>query len=286
MLDRADRARLLDHIGLDAVPARDLDGLRAVHRAYVSRVPFENIAVQLGESRPIDPRSLVERIVTGHRGGYCFETNTVLFELLESLGFEVERREAIVGPRDRFARGEPTNHLALVVRTRDGEELIAEAGLGEGPVEPLFLREGAQRSGAFEVGFERNGDGWWFRQHEYGSTPGLRLGDSGVDLAAFAPHHERISTSPDSGFVRTLVVQQPHDDRIVTLRGRTLSERGPAVSAQELVLGDRDELAAALSQRFGIDPDALGRERLDRLWALAAAQHEARPAAAGTASDR
>ena len=104
MLDSADRDRLLNHIGLDAAPAADLDGLRKVHRAYVAHVPFENLAVQLGESRPIDPAALVERIVSGGRGGYCFEANTVLLELLESLGFEVERREAIVGPREAFAR--------------------------------------------------------------------------------------------------------------------------------------------------------------------------------------
>jgi N-hydroxyarylamine O-acetyltransferase len=135
MLDSADRDRLLSHIGLDALPTPDVDGLRTVHRAYVSHVPFENIAVQLGESAPIDPPALVERIVAGGRGGYCFEANTVLFELLESLGFEVERREAVVGPRFLHERGEPADHLALVVRTPDGVELIAEGGFGEGPVE-------------------------------------------------------------------------------------------------------------------------------------------------------
>jgi N-hydroxyarylamine O-acetyltransferase len=273
MLDRADRDRLLDHIGVDATPAADLDGLRTVHRAYVSRVPFENLAVQLGESRPIDPPALVERIVAGGRGGYCFEANTVLLELLEALGFSVERREAVVGPRDAYERGEATNHLALVVRMPEGDDLIAEGGFGAGPVEPLLLREGRQKSGAFEVGFERVEGGWWFATHDYSGAPGYRFGDEAVTLDIFAPEHLRLATSPESGFVRTLTVQQPHDDHIVTLRARTLREEGPGASDDEIVLDDADSFASALQERFGIDPDVLGSERLTRLWEKADAQH-------------
>lgn len=273
MLEPADRDRLLDHIGLDAPPAADLGGLRTVHRAFVSSVPFENIAVQLGESAPIDPPALVERIVGGGRGGYCFEANTILFELLSSLGFEVERREAVVGPRHLHERGALTDHLALVVRTADGEQMIAEGGFGEGPVEPLFLREGPQASGAFEIALERDGDGWWFEQHEFSTTPGFRFGDQAVGLDAFAPHHVRMSTSPESGFVRTFTVQQPYDDRIVSLRARTLREQGPGADDDVEILADADALGDALRARFGIDPDALGPERLDRLWARAEVQH-------------
>lgn len=273
MLEPADRDRLLDHIGLDAPPAADLEGLRTVHRAFVSSVPFENIAVQLGESAPIDPPALVERIVGGGRGGYCFEANTILFELLSSLGFEVERREAVVGPRHLHERGALTDHLAMVVRTADGEEMIAEGGFGEGPVEPLFLREGPQASGAFEIALERDGDGWWFEQHEFSTTPGFRFGDQAVGLDAFAPHHVRMSTSPESGFVRTFTVQQPYDDRIVSLRARTLREQGPGADDDVEILADADALGDALRARFGIDPDALGPARLDRLWARAEVQH-------------
>lgn len=275
MLDAADRDRLLAHIGLDATPAPDLDGLRTVHRAYVSHVPFENIAVQLGESAPIDPRALVQRIVGGSRGGYCFEANTVLLELLESLGLEVQRREAIVGPRFLHSRGEPADHLALVVRTADGEELIAEGGFGEGPVEPLFLREGPQAAGAFEISLERDGDGWWFDQHDFSATPGFRFGDEAVDLETFAPHHVRMSTSPESGFVRTLTVQQPSDDRIASLRARTFREQGPGASGEREILDDADAFADVLHDRFAINLDVLGPGRLARLWEKAKAQHEA-----------
>src|SRR5688572_12849202 len=50
---------LLQRIGLtptDVSP--DLDGLFLVHRAYLAAIPYEDLAVQLGETGPLDPASL------------------------------------------------------------------------------------------------------------------------------------------------------------------------------------------------------------------------------------
>jgi hypothetical protein len=74
--------------------------------------------------------------------------------------------------------------------------------------------------------------------------------------------------------VQTLVVQRPYDDRIVTLRARTLSVDGPGRRERE-VLPDADAFAAALRDPMGIDPATLGPERVARLWELACAQHKA-----------
>lgn len=273
-LDVPTRDRLLRRIGLTAAPAADAGGLRTLQRAYVSHVPFEDLAVQLGESRPLDPDALVERVLQGGRGGYCFEVNTVLQLLLEALGFGVERRQAIVGPRDAHAGGEPTNHLALVVQTPDGEAFVVEGGWGEGPLEPLPLAAGSATDGAFGLHVERDGDGWWVAQHEYGSSPGFRFGDAAATLADFAPHHERLSMTGDSPFKQTLLVQQPYDDKIVTLRARTLSVDGPG-RRERTILADEAAFAAALRDRFGIDPAVLGPERMSRLWARAQEQHAA-----------
>jgi N-hydroxyarylamine O-acetyltransferase len=272
MLDATTRDRLLRRIGLSSVPVADASGLRVVHRAYVSHVPFESLSVQLGESRPLDPDALVERVLNDGRGGYCFEVNTVLLELLTTLGFGVERREAIVGEREAFARGDVTNHMALVVTVPgSGERFIAEGGWGEGPLDPLPLVEGALPSG---MTIERDGDGWWVGQHSWGTTPGYRFGDAAVELDAFEEHHRRLSTSPESGFVRNLLVQQPADDQIVTLRSRTMFLDGPAVRERS-VLESEAELGAVLQSRFGITVTG---ERLARLWANAVAQHEERQA--------
>ena len=130
---------LMQRIGLAGREiAPDLDGLFTVHRAYLGAIPYEDLAVQLGETGPLDPAALVPRLVRDGRGGYCFELNTVLGWLLQELGFSLTHHQAVVGGVG------PTNHMVLVVDL-GGEPWIADAGLGEGFLDPLPLRPGTAR---------------------------------------------------------------------------------------------------------------------------------------------
>ena len=266
---------LLCHIGLDGRPSPDGDGLRAVHRAFLTHVAYDGLTAQLGEHAPLDPGALIARTLATGRGGYCFEINTILLTLLEALGFAMERRQGIVGSRDAFADGQPTNHLALVATTAEGDMYVCDAGWGEGPLDPVPLAPGTVAGGPFTWTVEpEDGGAWWVGQHAWGSTPGFRFAATPSPLTAFAPHHQRLAATPDSSFVATLVVQQPADDHIVTLRARTLSRKGPQRDERD-VLADRAAFASALRDVFAIDPDALGADRVARLWTQACAQHEA-----------
>lgn len=254
---------LLERIGVargDVAP--DLDGLFRVHRAYLTAIPYENLAVQLGETGPLDPVALAERLLQDGRGGYCFELNTVLGWLLEQLGFALTHHQAVVGGEG------PTNHMALVVDV-DGAPWLADAGLGEGFVDPIPLQPGSVTVGPFEWTVELETCGtWWIGAHEWTTFPGFRMDEDPSPVAAFEPYHRRLATDPESPFVRTLVVQKPGVDRITTLRARTLSVVGPGVS-EKRVVADEAEFWDALASSFGIT------RRDPRLWALAVAQHEA-----------
>lgn len=271
--------RLLTRIGLDAPPAADLAGLRAVHRAYLTAMPYDTLAIHLGEYAPLDLDALLARATDGGRGGYCFELNGLLGWLLEALGFGVSRREACVGAR---GSDDPTNHLALVVEVPGVEgRWLADAGLGEGWLEPLALVPGTQ-AGPGRLGWtlERGAADWWITHHPWGSFPGFTMRDPTVGLDAFAEHHERLSTHPDSSFMRALVVQAVDDHAITTLRARTLTRRGPDADERR-VIADAGDFAATLRRAFGIDPTALGEERLARLWSAADGQHAAWEKSAG-----
>jgi hypothetical protein len=74
--------------------------------------------------------------------------------------------------------------------------------------------------------------------------------------------------------VQTLVVQRPFDDRIVTLRARTLFVDGPG-RHERSVIPDRPDFERALRDQFGIKSGDLGEERAGRLWANATGQHRA-----------
>lgn len=263
---------LLNRIGLDGAPAADLDGLQAIHRAYVSAVPYEDLAVQLRAYRPLDVDELADRILTGGRGGYCFELNTVLAWILEAVGFDVRRHEGVVGVRAALDPPAPVNHLALSVHLDNGVWL-ADAGLGEGQIDATPLVPGTY-GGPLAMGVECEPSGGWFLvHHAWGSVEGVRIAAPVVGLDAFQPHHRRLATDPESRFVNTLVVQRPYRDRIETLRSRTHTVQGPGIE-QRRIIEDPDDLAETLAARFGIAPDALGPAAIAQLWDRAAEQHE------------
>jgi len=65
-------AAYLERIGY-AGPARpDLATLRAVHRAHLQAIPYENLDVQLGRPVSIDPAAAYDKIVRRRRGGWCY----------------------------------------------------------------------------------------------------------------------------------------------------------------------------------------------------------------------
>src|SRR3954447_24557334 len=194
MLGPADRDRLLAHLGVVAPAAPDLAGLTMLQRAWLERIPFEALAAQLGEYAPLATDRLLDRFIAGRRGGYCFEVNGVFALLLESLGYAVERREAVVGPPGAH-RTDPPNHLALVVATPDGP-FIAEVGFGDGPLEPLPLAAGLTTFPHETFAVAREGGGWWGGRGPPPAAIGYRFADRTVGIDAFAPHHERMATSP------------------------------------------------------------------------------------------
>jgi arylamine N-acetyltransferase len=49
-------------------------------------VPFENLDIHLGQPISLEPSDLFQKVVSGERGGYCFELNGLLVLVLEDVG--------------------------------------------------------------------------------------------------------------------------------------------------------------------------------------------------------
>jgi N-hydroxyarylamine O-acetyltransferase len=262
---------LLHRIGLPQLPPPTRDGLQTIHRAYVTAIPYDDLTVQLEEFAPLDVETITKRLLNGGRGGYCFELNTVLAFLLEQAGFTVTRHQGVVGQRELKDPPSPTNHLALVVDLPEGRYL-ADAGLGEGQLDAIPLRPGRYGTPRW-LAIDEEPTGWWLTQNPWGSFVGVRIAAAPATLDDFQTPHRNLSTDPESTFVQTLAIQRPYRDRVETLRSRTLTVRGPDVDTSR-TLADAADFTQTLDERFGIDPDALGPERIARLWARAEAQHD------------
>ena len=274
------RSAYLKRLGLDAEPP-SADALFRIHRAHVGRVPYETTWLHMGEQWSVDPALSAERVAFGGRGGYCFHLNGSLAQLLLMLGYDVTHHiGGVHGPEP--SADDLTNHLVLTVGglpTTDNPsgEWYVDAGLGDALLDPLPLVAGTYRQGTmtFELESTPGGIGDWHFIHDpMGSFRGMNFRSAPTTIDAFAERNRRLSTSPDSGFVKTVSVQRRLPDGARILRALTFTTRdlnGGSTS----VITDRDEWFDLLADEFLLplgDVDAGAR---DRLWASACAAHAA-----------
>ena len=275
----ADLDGYLARLGLARPPRPDAAWLAAACRAHMQRVPYENLEIQLGRATGVDPAESIARIVRG-RGGYCFHLNGAFGTLLAGLGYRVTRH-----PGQVFAPGaEPAdatleiNHQVLVVDC-DGVRWFVDCGLGSAPYEPVALADGEPAvavQGPFAYRLEpwtQRPGGWRFvHDPKAASFATMRFAPEPVDAAAFAEAHRHLSTSPDSGFVRSAVAGRLVAAGIEVLRGRVYSRIG-ADGGERRVIETRAEWYGLLADVFGLSlPDVDEADRA-RLWARVSAEH-------------
>lgn len=274
---RTDIEGYLARLGVARPAHPSLEALFALHRAHAERVAYEALEIQLGRATSVDPDESIARIARG-RGGYCFHLNGAFGTVLGHLGYQVTRHLGEV--RHVAQPPEPgelaVNHQALVVAC-EGERWLVDVGLGDGLHEPMRLAEGDCRQGPFTYRLEpwsaRPG-GWVFHHDPKASVPAMVFMPEPVPWSAFAPAHERLSTSPDSPFLRVCVIQRRPADAALTLRG-LVYRRVDGGRGETRVLETPREWFACVAEEFGMpltDVDGAARERL---WARLEAGHAA-----------
>lgn len=275
----------LARLGLAPEPP-SVDALHRLHRAHVERVPYETVWIHAGDRRSIDPQESMREIARG-RGGYCFQLNGALAELLVALGYTVTRHVGGVHGPDGASHEEMGNHLVLLVHDLPTDDhptgcWYVDVGLGDTLHDPMPLRPHATRQGPFDLTLEATpgGVGDWHLVHDpAGGFAGMAWRDTTVPIDAFAARHLQLSTSPDSGFVRTLTVQRRDAAGADVLRGLVLRRIGAPEGGEPTTLSSSRELTDALGDVFGLDLSGLDARRLDALWRRVHAAHLAWEAA-------
>ncbi|MDQ0961834.1 N-hydroxyarylamine O-acetyltransferase [Streptomyces sp. B4I13] len=258
----------LHRLGLEPpLPPPTVATLRELHLRHLRAVPFENLSVHRGEEIVLEERRLVEKVVQARRGGFCYELNGAFGALLTALGFEVTLLAArVYGEEGRL--GIPYDHLALLVRTADDGQWLADVGFGAHSHHPL-------RWGQDD---EQTDPGGTFRIVEAGPDPAgagagaggaMRARDMDVvrdgarvyrlevrprvlgDFAAGAWWH---STSPESHFTRSLICSRlTEEGGRITLSGRRFKTTSADGTSAEHELEADDEVLGVYRERFGIE---------------------------------
>jgi len=131
----------LARVGMTDAPPPTRQGLDRLLSKHRQNIAFENLDIMLGRGIRIDSDSAFGKLVTRRRGGYCFEQNRLLADMMALMGFE---------PRPLLARvrlGPPDivplrSHVTLLVML-DGAVWIADGGFGGSDVPVLPLADGA-----------------------------------------------------------------------------------------------------------------------------------------------
>jgi len=249
----------LDRIGYQGSLIPSAEILRALHRAHMYTVPFENLDIGLGRKIVCDEERFLHKIVNQKRGGFCYELNGAFAVLLRALGFQVTLLSARV-PRDDGSGGPEFDHLTLRVDLE--APWLADVGFGDSFVEPLRLEPSIEqkqfgrvyRLSSVEGGFrlesqidnEKTGrekaESEWKEEYLFKLKP--------RQLVEFAPMCRYHQTSPDSPFTRKRVCSRATPDGRITLSNGKLIETRTGVR-EERALED-EEWRASLRDLFGV----------------------------------
>lgn len=246
-----------ERIGYTGPRAPTLEVLKAIHRLHPRAIPFENLNPLTRRAVKLDLESVERKLVDDRRGGYCFEQNALLANVLIELGFQVT---PLIG-RVLWGREPdavpPRTHMVLRIDV-DNEAWIADVGFGSVTLtSPVRLTPGlAQRTdlGIFRLADASHDalylevqarDQTWSRVYRFDLHP--------VEWIDYETSNWYTSTSPEAIFANNLIVCRVLDDTRLALLNDQLNERAADGSiVREQRLASADELAACLHDRFGL----------------------------------
>ena len=127
--DASDLEAYFRRIGYAGPRTATFDTLAALHRLHPQAIPFENLDPLLRRPIVLSAAAFGRKMLTGGRGGWCYEHNLLFASVLEALGFRVTGYAARVlwGAPEGVVR--PRTHMLLGVECPDG---AARAGPGVG----------------------------------------------------------------------------------------------------------------------------------------------------------
>ena len=260
-----------ERIGFDGSPRVDEATLVALHEAHLAHIPYENIDIQLDQKKRLDEDRFETRLVGQRRGGWCYEMNGLFSAALRQIGFRVDRVGGAV-VRDVIGDAAIGNHMVLLVDL--GNTLVADVGLGDGPLHPFPLEVRSWSEDGFDYALTRTEDGWWrYQNHEHGLAPRFDFTETARPLEWYAGQCQALQSGEDSVFVGLAMTFRRDPKRIRALRDTTYLEIvGPKKT--ERTISTEAEYKEILGSLLDLD---LGSD-IPKLWRRVSARAKARKA--------
>jgi N-hydroxyarylamine O-acetyltransferase len=238
--------------------------IKKLQNSHLNTFPFSNLGVLLHENLSLESQVLFDRVVTKKRGGYCFEQNKILFDVLKYLGFQCD----IVLGRVLHNRNIDVPRTHRITRVAlAGSNYIVDVGFGPlCPREPLLLdSESPQNQGdAIYRIIQPDPKCYLLQKKEIDGWFTLYSFDNGIYTEAdcLCGHHYS-STHPDAVFVNNLVVSLKSYDDIRFLRNGEFHRAGGGKNTITKI-SSKENLSEILIEEFGL---SLASDQLSMLYA-------------------
>jgi N-hydroxyarylamine O-acetyltransferase len=241
-------------IGYRGPRAPTLATLQAIVQHHTQTIPFENLNPFLRLPVKLDLASLENKLVHSRRGGFCFEQNGLLRQVLLALGFESKP----LGGRVVWGRPPgympPRSHMVQLL-TIDGQPYMADVGFGGmTPTAPLLLApERVQETPHEPFRFVREGDDFILEALIGETWRALYR----FDLVAQQPADYELSNfwvchHPDSHFISGISAARVEPGRRYALRDNGLTIHHTGGRSEERRLQSVNELLDLLDTTFYI----------------------------------
>ncbi len=240
----------LARIGLSEPPGTDLDALRILQQAHLSHVPFENIDVYRQTGVSTDLNWSLDKVVTRHRGGWCFENNGAFGWLLRSLGFTVTYLGAYV----LLDIADPDNMAHLCLRVDLDEPYLVDVGFGDSFTNPIPLM-GDETGNSAERPYRLQHDDAWITLIEETDPPQpqYRFTLTPRTLSDFTQQSDRLQTPGTSHFTEKPFATRSlgsGTDRVTLLADRIKFRRDGALTEESV---DAAEWNGIAKRWFGFE---------------------------------
>ncbi|HET9624673.1 MAG TPA: arylamine N-acetyltransferase [Kofleriaceae bacterium] len=237
-----------------------LEALRAIARAHVETIPFENLDVVLGRGVDLALPAVERKLVDHRRGGYCFEHNSLLLAVLTQLGFTATPLGGRVLMRRPRTYTPARTHLFL--RVDLDEPWLVDVGFGAASLATaLRLATEEPQATPHEARRLVRDGGLLYNQIQYPGDPTWH--DMYVSDLAEMPAIDRevgnwfTSTHPSSHFKQQLIAARAFsrggETGRITLENRELTIRHLDGRAERHTIASPDELLAVLAEQFGLE---------------------------------
>jgi len=253
-----DLTAYFERIGYRGGADPTLEVLQDLVTAHTQAIPFENLDPLLGV--PIDdlsPEALTDKLVHRRRGGYCYEHNGLMGEVLAEIGFEVRRFGArVVWTLAPDAPVPSQTHTLLAVTLPNDPQLfLVDVGFGgQTLTSPIRLETGTVQQTTLEpyrlqnrrdvLVLQAQIRGAWQSLYEFATRTAPP-----IDLKVASWY---VSTHPSSHFVTSLMASLVTPEGRCNLSGRNLAiHRGGAT--EKVQFENASAVVDALTDRFGIN---------------------------------